>query len=71
MVCRFCIKIQKDRHSVIKSGQDFEDEQDEIDDENAFEEDKNRKVIRSLEHGDSVLDIFNISRIMGLDACGQ
>ncbi|KAG9303640.1 hypothetical protein G9A89_018537 [Geosiphon pyriformis] len=50
------------------SVQEFEDQTD-VDEEMAFEEDKNRKVIRSLEHGDTVLDIFNISRIMGLDAC--
>ncbi|CAJ0639828.1 8424_t:CDS:10 [Entrophospora sp. SA101] len=45
--------------------------QAEIDEETAFEEDKNRKVLRSLEHNDAVLDIFNISRINGLDACGK
>ncbi|CAG8433004.1 6306_t:CDS:10 [Ambispora gerdemannii] len=50
------------------TGQDVDDQID-VDDEMAFEEDKNRKVIRSLEHGDTVLEIFNISRIMGLDAC--
>ncbi|CAG8446303.1 7064_t:CDS:10 [Dentiscutata erythropus] len=47
----------------------YTESQAEVDEENAFEEDKNRKVLRSLEHGDSVLDIFNISRITGLDAC--
>ncbi|CAG8486905.1 4172_t:CDS:10 [Ambispora leptoticha] len=50
------------------TGQDGDDQTD-IDEEMIFEEDKNRKVIRSLEHGDTVLEIFNISRIMGLDAC--
>ncbi|CAG8480599.1 18870_t:CDS:10, partial [Gigaspora margarita] len=47
----------------------YTESQAEVDEENAFEEDKNRKVLRSLEHGDAVLDIFNISRITGLDAC--
>ena len=36
----------------------------------AIEEDKNRKVLRSLEHGDTVVDVFNVSRIIGLDAHG-
>ncbi|CAG8462143.1 12484_t:CDS:10 [Funneliformis caledonium] len=47
----------------------YTESQAEVDEETAYEEDKNRKVLRSLEHGDSVLDIFNISRITGLDAC--
>lgn len=32
-------------------------------------EDKNRKVMRSLQRGDSVQHVFNISRIIGLEAC--
>lgn len=32
-------------------------------------EDKNRKVMRRLEHGDQVQSAYNISRIIGLDAC--
>lgn len=32
-------------------------------------EDKNRKVMRSLQRGDQVLQVFNISRIIGLEAC--
>ena len=32
-------------------------------------EDKNRKVMRRLEHGDQVHAAFNISRIIGLEAC--
>lgn len=35
-----------------------------------LEEDKNRKVLRSLEPGDTVVDVFNVSRIVGLDAHG-
>ena len=32
------------------------------------EEDKNRKVMRSLQRGEQVLNVFNISRIVGLEA---
>ena len=32
-------------------------------------EDKNRKVMRGLQRGDSVQHVFNISRIIGLEAC--
>jgi hypothetical protein len=32
-------------------------------------EDKNRKVMRSLQRGDSVQYVFNISRIIGLESC--
>lgn len=32
------------------------------------EEDKNRKVRRSLEIGDSIEQVYNVSRIVGLDA---
>lgn len=46
-----------------------EDPRGEADEDSQMEEDKNRKVLRSLEHGDIVMDVFNISRIVGLDAC--
>lgn len=32
------------------------------------EEDKNRKVMRSLQRGEQVLNVFNVSRIVGLEA---
>lgn len=32
-------------------------------------EDKNRKVLRRLQHGDEVQGAFNISRVTGLEAC--
>lgn len=32
-------------------------------------EDKNRKVMRSLHRGDQVQNVFNMSRIIGLEAC--
>ncbi|CAB4400230.1 unnamed protein product [Rhizophagus irregularis] len=44
-------------------------ESQEVDEEATYEEDNYSKVLRSLETGDSVLDIYNISRITGLDAC--
>lgn len=49
---------------------DFEliDDPNEPDGEDGFE-DKNRKVMRRLEQGDVVQNVFNVSRIIGLDAC--
>lgn len=50
---------------------DFElvdDPTDPAEGEDSFE-DKNRKVMRRLEHGDSVQAAYNISRITGLEAC--
>ncbi|KAI9828211.1 MAG: hypothetical protein M1819_004596 [Sarea resinae] len=46
----------------------FEMVEDPKDDEDGFE-DKNRKVMRSLQHGDQVQHVYNISRIVGLEAC--
>jgi hypothetical protein len=53
--------------SVAEDNGDLK-ENDE-DEEISYEEDKNRKVLRLVEHGDMVLDVYNISRISGLDAC--
>ncbi|KAH8886705.1 beach-domain-containing protein [Thozetella sp. PMI_491] len=49
---------------------DFElvEDPNDPDAEDTFE-DKNRKVMRRLQQGDSVVNVFNISRIIGLDAC--
>ncbi|KAI5303732.1 hypothetical protein KEM56_007246, partial [Ascosphaera pollenicola] len=46
----------------------FELIEDPFDDASEFE-DKNRKVMRTVKRGDEVQLIFNISRIMGLEAC--
>lgn len=48
---------------------DFElvEDPNEPDGDDTFE-DKNRKVMRRLQQGDSVQNVFNISRIIGLDA---
>jgi beige protein homolog 1 len=32
-------------------------------------EDRNRKVMRSLNHGETVQNVYNVSRIVGLEAC--
>ncbi|CZR63760.1 probable beige protein homolog [Phialocephala subalpina] len=50
--------------------EDFElvDDPNDPGDEDGYE-DKNRKVMRSLRHGDQVQNVFNISRIIGLEAC--
>ncbi|KAI8385019.1 uncharacterized protein BYT42DRAFT_493499 [Radiomyces spectabilis] len=42
-------------------------EEEDID-EFSYEEDKNRKVLRLLDQGDMVLEVYNISQIAGLDA---
>lgn len=49
---------------------DFElvEDPNDPDADDAFE-DKNRKVMRRLEQGDVVLQVYNISRIVGLEAC--
>ncbi|KAF2454179.1 hypothetical protein BDY21DRAFT_354308 [Lineolata rhizophorae] len=47
---------------------EFEIIDDPKEDEDGFE-DKNRKVMRSLQHGDQVQHVCNVSRIVGLDAC--
>ncbi|KAG0176918.1 hypothetical protein DFQ29_005470 [Apophysomyces sp. BC1021] len=47
-----------------------DDETKQLDDEDelSYEEDKNRKVLRLLDQGDMVLEVYNTSRIAGLDA---
>lgn len=54
----------------VGTEEDFEmiDDPNEPDGEDGFE-DKNRKVMRRLNHGDVVQNVFNVSRIIGLDAC--
>ncbi|KAK4250988.1 hypothetical protein C7999DRAFT_11321 [Corynascus novoguineensis] len=57
-----------DQQSVAPE-EDFElvDDPNEPEGDDTFE-DKNRKVMRRLQQGDAVLNVFNISRIVGLDA---
>lgn len=49
---------------------DFElvDDPNDPDADDAFE-DKNRKVMRKLEQGDAIQQVYNVSRIIGLEAC--
>ena len=58
------------RESGYIGEDDFElvDDPNDPNDEDSFE-DKNRKVMRRLEHGDQVQAAYNISRITGLEAC--
>lgn len=47
---------------------DFEMVDDPREDEEGWE-DKNRKVMRSLQHGEKVQNIYNVSRVIALEAC--
>lgn len=47
----------------------FEMVDDPKEDEDGLIEDKNRKVMTSLQRGDMVQQLYNISRIVGLEAC--
>ncbi|KAK4502464.1 hypothetical protein PRZ48_005889 [Zasmidium cellare] len=47
----------------------FEIVDDPKEDEDGLIEDKNRKVMTSLQHGDMVQGLYNTSRIVGLEAC--
>jgi len=48
--------------------EDFEMIEDPRDEDEEYE-DKNRKVMRSLQHGDVVEHVSNVSRLIGLEAC--
>jgi hypothetical protein len=57
-------------HENVMPEEDFElvdDPNDPGDGDEAYE-DKNRKVMRSLQRGDQVQQVFNMSRIIGLEA---
>ena len=58
-----------DTDQSVAPEEDFElvDDPNEPDGDETFE-DKNRKVMRRLQQGDAVQNVFNISRIIGLDA---
>lgn len=61
------------RASASDAGVAPEDDFELIDDPNDPDdegfEDKNRKVMRRLEHGDAVQSVYNICRIIGLETC--
>ncbi|KIW04511.1 hypothetical protein, variant [Verruconis gallopava] len=48
--------------------EDYEVIEDPKQDEDGFE-DKNRRVMRALERGDQIQHLFNVSRIIALEAC--
>ena len=53
---------------AIDQEDDFEMVDDPRDDADDYE-DKNRKVMRSLQRGDQVEHVHNVSRVIGLEAC--
>jgi hypothetical protein len=61
--------VPGDTDQSVAPEEDFElvDDPNEPDGDETFE-DKNRKVMRRLQQGDAVQNVFNISRIIGLDA---
>ncbi|KAG0255863.1 hypothetical protein DFQ27_006020 [Actinomortierella ambigua] len=54
--------------SEISSSQAEKETEEDPDYEPAFEEAANRKILRLLEAGDVVYEVFNMSRVTGLDA---
>ncbi|KAH9888748.1 hypothetical protein F4778DRAFT_755179 [Xylariomycetidae sp. FL2044] len=63
-------RTESPEQSVVPED-DFElvdDPNDPNEDDGGFE-DKNRRVMRRLEQGDTVQQVYNISRIIGLEAC--
>ncbi|KAI8085818.1 uncharacterized protein B0P05DRAFT_466121 [Gilbertella persicaria] len=58
--------LDNDSSSNESIGRENEQEDDA---QISYEEDKNRKVLRLLDQGDMVLDVYNVSQIAGLDAC--
>lgn len=64
---------QRSRSDSVSNSQllegGFEIVDDPKEDEDGLIEDKNRKVMTSLQHGDMVQGLYNTSRIVGLEAC--
>lgn len=63
-------EVEQPSDSAVAPEDDFEmiEDLNEPEGDEAFE-DKNRKVMRRLELGDTVQSVYNISRIIGLEAC--
>lgn len=59
---------ENDRDALPEDEFEFVDDPKDPRDEDGFE-DRQRKVMRSLKRGDQVQHVFNISRIIGLEAC--
>lgn len=66
LLSKFVVDLLSRNAAAEMDSQDI-DQEESI----AYEEDKNRKVLRLLDHGDMVLDVYNVSQIAGLDARGQ
>ncbi|KAL6718718.1 Beige protein-like 1 [Lecanora helva] len=60
-------KLEDDKDDVEEDGEDFEIVEGPSEDPEEYE-DKNRKVMRSLQRGDQVEYVHNVSRIIGLEA---
>ncbi|KAF9901263.1 hypothetical protein EC991_006368 [Linnemannia zychae] len=61
---------EQEERSTTENGESVtaEADDDERDAEPAFEEAANRKILRLLEAGDVVYEVYNMSRVTGLDA---
>lgn len=62
------ITTPKPTEEQLEQDEDFEVIEDPEEDLDNYE-DKNRKVMRSLQRGDQVEHVLNVSRIIGLEAC--
>ncbi|KAG0249421.1 hypothetical protein BG011_009323 [Mortierella polycephala] len=63
------VMAENDRVTGTAADQDDDQSQDQDPDpEPAFEEAANRKILRLLEAGDVVYEVYNMSRVTGLDA---
>ena len=60
-------KTSDERENEVDADDDFEMVDDPRDESDEYE-DKNRKVMRSLQRGDQVEHVHNVSRIVGLEA---
>ena len=63
---------QRSNSAASQTSNQQDEEYEIIDDPNEDEdgfEDKNRKVMRTLQHGDVIQYVCNVSRIVGLEAC--
>ncbi|EPS37931.1 hypothetical protein H072_8465 [Dactylellina haptotyla CBS 200.50] len=62
----------RDNGNLISGGDNMDDDFELVDDPKIDDEeyeDKNRKVLRSLQHGEMVQFVSNVSRVLGLSVC--
>lgn len=62
------VALSDTQRGLLGSEEDFEMIDDPLDSEGNFE-DKNRMVMRSLQRGEQIQHVHNVSRIVGLEAC--